>query len=182
MRCLKSGKWRILARISQVALVVKNLGVNAGDLRDTGSIPRWGRSPGRGHGSPVQYSCLENLMDRGDWQARVHRVAKSQATRLKQLTHTDILANYLKTDTEHRKTDVRSYCQGSQSFNHLDQEFLTKLYQHFGMSWSTKLCVNSIEWNSEIVYLKKYLKVQFKVFIITLYCHMSSLASHLAEW
>ena len=66
MRCLKSGKWHILARISQVALVVKNLGVNAGDLRDTGSIPRWGRSPGRGHGSPVQYSCLENLMDRGD--------------------------------------------------------------------------------------------------------------------
>ena len=49
---------------SQVALVVKNLLAIAGDLRDTGSIPGWGRSPRRG--SPVQYSCLENLMDGGD--------------------------------------------------------------------------------------------------------------------
>ena len=54
----------ILARTSQVALVVKNLAVGAGDLRDTVSIPGWGRSPRRG--SPVQYSCLENLMDGGD--------------------------------------------------------------------------------------------------------------------
>ena len=65
-----------------MALVVKNLPANAGDVRDEGSIPGLGRSPGEGHGNPVQYSCLENHMDRGTWQAMVHRVAKSR-TRLK---------------------------------------------------------------------------------------------------
>ena len=53
--------------------------------RDTGSIPGLGRSPGRGHGNPLQYSCLENPMDRGAWRATVHRVAKSQ-TRLSNFT------------------------------------------------------------------------------------------------
>ena len=52
-------------RASQVALVVKNLPANAGDLRDVGSIPRSGRSPGGGKGNPLQNSCLENSMDRG---------------------------------------------------------------------------------------------------------------------
>ena len=66
----------------QVVLVVKNLPANAGDIRDEGSIPGLGRSPGGGHGSPLQYSCLENPMDRGAWWATVHRVAKSR-TRLK---------------------------------------------------------------------------------------------------
>ena len=65
-----------------MALVVKNLPANAGDVRDEGSIPGLGRSPGEGHGNPVQYSCLENHMDRGTWQGMVHRVAKSR-TRLK---------------------------------------------------------------------------------------------------
>ena len=50
---------------SQVALVVKNLPANVGDIRDAGSIPGWGRSPGGGHGNPLQYSCLGNLIDRG---------------------------------------------------------------------------------------------------------------------
>ena len=63
---------------SQVTLVVKNQPANAGDIRDVGSIPELGRSPGGGHGNPLQYSCLENPMDRGAWQATVHRVAKSQ--------------------------------------------------------------------------------------------------------
>ena len=54
-------------RASQVALVVKNLTANAGDIRDMGLIPRWGRSPGGGHGNPLQYSCPENSMDRGAW-------------------------------------------------------------------------------------------------------------------
>jgi len=53
---------------SQVALVVKNLPANAGDVRNMGSIPGLGRSPGE-HGNPLQYSCLENPMDRGAWQA-----------------------------------------------------------------------------------------------------------------
>ena len=51
---------------------------NAGDLRDTGSIPGLGRSPGRGHGNPVQYSCQTNPMDKEAWWAIVHRVTKSQ--------------------------------------------------------------------------------------------------------
>ena len=61
-----------------MALVVKNLPASAGDTRDTGSIPGLGRSPGEGNGNPLQYPCLENLMDRGAWWVTVHRVAKSQ--------------------------------------------------------------------------------------------------------
>ena len=52
---------------SQVALVAKNLPTNAGDEREAGLIPGWGRSPGVGNGNPLQYSCLENSMDRGAW-------------------------------------------------------------------------------------------------------------------
>ena len=63
---------------SQVALEVNDPPVNVGDARDTGSIPGSGRSPGGRHGNPLQYSCLENPMDRGHWQATVHRVTKSQ--------------------------------------------------------------------------------------------------------
>ena len=58
--------------------MVKNLPANAGDL---GSIPGSGRSPGGGHGNPLQYSCLENPMDRGAWWATIDGAAKSQ-TRL----------------------------------------------------------------------------------------------------
>ena len=61
-----------------MALVVNNPPANAGDIRDTGSIPGSGRSPERGHGNLLQYSCLENPMDREAWWATVHRVAKSQ--------------------------------------------------------------------------------------------------------
>ena len=60
---------------SQVNSVLKNPPANAGD---TGSIPGSGRCPGGGNGNPLQYSCQENAMDRGAWQATVHRVAKSQ--------------------------------------------------------------------------------------------------------
>ena len=62
---------------SQVALAVKNLPANAGDVRDLGLIPGSGRSPRGKNGYPLQYSCLENCMDRGAW--RVHGVAKSRA-------------------------------------------------------------------------------------------------------
>ena len=61
--------------------VVKNPPTNAGATGDAGSIPGSGRSPGGGNGNPLQYSCLENPMDRGVWQATVLRVAKSR-TRL----------------------------------------------------------------------------------------------------
>ena len=57
--------------------MVKNLPANAGDVRDVGSIPGSGRSSGGGHGNPLQYTCLKNLMDRGAWRATVHRVVKS---------------------------------------------------------------------------------------------------------
>ena len=59
-------------------LVVKNLPVNTGDARDTGLIPARGRYPGVGNGNPLQYTCLENSMDRGAWWATVHGIAKSQ--------------------------------------------------------------------------------------------------------
>jgi len=63
-----------------VALVVKNSLASTGDIRDVGSIPELGRSPGRGHGNPLQYSCWENPLDRGAWQTTVHRVAESDMT------------------------------------------------------------------------------------------------------
>ena len=69
----------------QVALVIKNPPANAGDARDSGSIPALGRSPGGGHDNPLQYSSLGNPVEREAWQATVHEVAKSR-TRLKQLS------------------------------------------------------------------------------------------------
>ena len=65
--------------------VVKNPPASAEDVRDTGLIPGLGRSPGGGHGNPLQYSCLENPTDRGAWGAAVHGVAQ-RWTRLKQLS------------------------------------------------------------------------------------------------
>ena len=60
-----------------MALVIKNPPASAGDIRDAGSVPKSGRSSGRRHGNPLQYSCLENPMDEGTWQATVQRVTKS---------------------------------------------------------------------------------------------------------
>ena len=68
-----------------MVLVVKNPPGDAGDVRDVDSIPGLGRSLGRGTGSPLQYSCLQNPMDRGAWQTTVHRVSKNW-TRLKWLS------------------------------------------------------------------------------------------------
>ena len=69
--------------VSRIALVVKkkkkkDSAANAGDLRNEGSIPGSERLPVTGNGNPLQYSCLENPIDRGGWQATVHGVAKSQ--------------------------------------------------------------------------------------------------------
>ena len=68
--------------------MVKNLPAYAGDSGDMGLIPGWGRSCGVGNGKPLQYSCLENFMDRGAWQAAVHMRAKCQ-TQLNILMGTD---------------------------------------------------------------------------------------------
>ena len=65
-------------RASQVPLVVKNLPANAGDARDMGLNPGSGRSPGVGNGNPLQYSCPENSMDRGAWQATIHRATEGR--------------------------------------------------------------------------------------------------------
>ena len=73
---------------SQVALAVKDLPANAGNVRDARSIPGTRRSPEGGHGNPLQYSCLENPMKRGAWQAIVHRTAKSSAWLKQNTTHT----------------------------------------------------------------------------------------------
>ena len=70
----------ILSENIKVALMVKNLLASAGDTGDVGSIPGSGRSRGGGCGNPLQYSCLENPMDRGAWWAMVHRVAESTTT------------------------------------------------------------------------------------------------------
>ena len=74
-----------------MALVDKRLPANAGDIRDTGLIPGSGRSPGKGHGNPLLYSCLENPMDRGG--RKVHKVAKkSDMTEMTQHTQISYIA------------------------------------------------------------------------------------------
>ena len=70
--------------------MVKNLPANAGDMRDVGLILGSGRSPGGGHGNPLQYSCLKDPMDRGAFQATVHRVTKSQIRQKPLSLHTHI--------------------------------------------------------------------------------------------
>ena len=98
--------------LTQGALVVKNPPSNAEGVGDAGSIPGSGRSfsPGEENGNPLQYSCLENPMDRGAWQATVNRVAKSQ-TWLKQLsTHTHLtLAPYFAIPLLQRAAELFSY-------------------------------------------------------------------------
>ena len=95
-------RWAAIYGVTQSRTRLKRLSStssNARDAGDAGSIPELGKSHGEGNGNPLQYSCLENLMDRGAWQAIVHGVAESQ-TRLKRLsTHTCmhiplILANH----------------------------------------------------------------------------------------
>ena len=68
--------WIYGSSTTQVELVVKNLPANAGNVRDLGSVPGWGKSPGEGTGNPLQYPCLENPMDRGAWRATVHGCRK----------------------------------------------------------------------------------------------------------
>ena len=80
----------LITEASQVVLVVKNLPANAADMKDVGLISGWGRSPGGSDGNPLQYSCLKNSMDRGAWQATMHRVAKHQTRLEQQSTHTRI--------------------------------------------------------------------------------------------
>ena len=72
------------SNLAAAAAMVKNPSATAGDIRDVSSIPGSGRSPGGGHGNPLQYSCLGNPMDGGSWQTTVHGVAKSRTQLKKQ--------------------------------------------------------------------------------------------------
>ena len=101
-----------IAGASQVVLVVKNPPADAGDVGDAGLIPGSGRSSGGECGNPLQYSCLENPMDRGAWQATVHGVAKSR-TRLKQLSTGGQSAG------ETVKWDDKHLCRGGEGGEHL---------------------------------------------------------------
>ena len=74
---------------SQLAIVVKKPPANARDVRDSGSIPGSRRSPGGGHGNPLQCSCLKNPMDGGAWQATVHGVAESDTIEHLSTEHTE---------------------------------------------------------------------------------------------
>ena len=92
MIILNSGLKRIqigAGGTSQAVPVVKNLPVNAGVIRDTGSLPGSGRPPGEGHGNPLQYSCLEKAMNRGVCWGTVHGVTKSRTPLTRLSTHAD---------------------------------------------------------------------------------------------
>ena len=78
-----AGSWA-----SHAVLVLKNLPANAGHIRDVGSVPGSGRSPGGGQGDSLHYSCLENPMNRAAWQATVHRVIELDTTEATEHTHT----------------------------------------------------------------------------------------------
>ena len=71
-----------------MAVMLKNLLANAGDIKDVCSIPGSGRSPEEGNGNPLQYSCLENPMDGGACQATVHSIAESDTTEATERAHT----------------------------------------------------------------------------------------------
>ena len=106
-------------RASQMALVVKNLPANAGDIRDLGSIPGSGRSPGGGHGNPLQYSCLENPMDRGAWWFAVHRVEHDWSN----LPHTHLLHSHIVTALHNKEVSFREV-----KWQNWDQEEIFSLW------------------------------------------------------
>ena len=91
---------------SQVVLVVKNPSANAGDVRDVGSIPRLGRSPGGGHGTQLQYSCLENLMDREAWWLRNRTHGHRSPKGCKELNMTEVTSMYTLSRIEVRQQRV----------------------------------------------------------------------------
>ena len=87
-------------------LAVKKLPGSAGDVKDAGSIPGSGRFPEEGNDYPLQYSCLENSMDRGAWQATVHGAAKSwRRLRNEENVHVLIWANLSDTVSEKNKVE-----------------------------------------------------------------------------
>ena len=109
---LYSGNWA-----SQVALVVKNLLANVRDIRDVVLIPGWGRSPGVGHSNPIQYSCLENPMERGIWRACAQGCNESEMSETIQHaqtaeTKTTLQSNYT---TINMKREVKDRGRGKET-------------------------------------------------------------------
>ena len=119
-----------------MALVVKNLPANAGDIRDAGLISGLGRSPGGGHGNPLQYSCLESPMDREAWWATVHQYSKS-STWLKQLSMHIIIS-----DVEHICKCLLAMCVSfGESLFWSSVHFLTVLFDNLILSCVTSLYI-----------------------------------------
>ena len=141
---------------SQVVLVVKNLPASAGNAGDRGLIPGSGRSLGVGNGNPLQYSCLENSLDRGAWWATVHGVAKSW-TWLSIHTHTHTHTHRYKDDDAHSflkkfntfQREVQRECYWKCSFlpgNQLGYILVIhKIPQKSGMDKSV-LCYRRFRW------------------------------------
>ena len=141
IKCIQCILWAF-----QVVLVVKNPPAYAGDIRDAGSIPGLGRSPGGGYGNPLQYSCLENPMDRGAWWAMVHRLAKSQTWLKHLIMHTmsftyDVSLKILSTDLGWGRgysmtlmsnfTQTRSMFKDSEDFYETGFLFLVSMELYF---------------------------------------------------
>ena len=110
-------------------LVVKNLHANARDIRSECSVPGLRRSPGGRHGNPLQYSCLENPMDRGAWQATVHRFAKNQ-TSLKGLSTQEQLIFRVEQKNEIQSYQLSRICLRSVTFSlYFSLFFIGRRYQ-----------------------------------------------------
>ena len=109
-----------IKRVKYWSLVVKNPPANVGDVRVVGSIPGSGRSPGGGHGNPLQYFCLKNPMDRGNWRATIHGITKSW-TRLSLHTHTHTHT------TQAVITEIAGICQASHSRGFLAPNILSSV-------------------------------------------------------
>ena len=136
----------MLTGASQVALVVKHPPANAGNVREVGSIPGLGRSHGRGHGHPLQYSCLKNPMDRGVWQATVHRITQI-CTQLKQLGMLTCTSAHYTPDTQwssgnrcspcpHETLNLEGEADGNQTITQAEEISIS--YESYGW-WVTVL-------------------------------------------
>ena len=127
-------------KFSQVALVVKNLAASEEDVRDAGVIPGSGRSPGGGQGNPLQYSCLENPMNRGAWWATVHGVTQSR-TQLKRLSTRSVLGT----------PDIQAYLtieiKGYHSVESLD-------YSHLP-TWAVSFAIYKLESSDKLFNLSE---------------------------
>ena len=113
-----------------MVLVVKNPPASVGDIRDAGSILGLGRSPGGGHGNPLQYSCLENPMDRGTWWATVHAVTQNQ-TRLKQLSMNTFPFNRKKNKSSNRYQCTNYIVSALSLWDSCRIEITLKCIKHF---------------------------------------------------